>query len=111
MVRRVYRGNNPTRFPRLQCDSTYLYAFPDRREGLTLTEMKESTSPYSTYSQDGLPPSAICNPSLDAIIAALYPNGADSSGKPHTYYYMVEHIFHLPNALKLFLQQLPVLKA
>lgn len=83
------RLNNPTRFPRLQCDSTYLYAFPDRREGLTLTEMKESTSPYSTYSQDGLPPSAICNPSLDAIIAALYPNGADSSGKPHTYYYMV----------------------
>jgi len=83
------RLNNPYRFPRLQCDSTYLYAFPDRREGLTLDEMKKSDNPYSTYSIDGLPPSAICNPSLDAIIAALYPSGADSSGKEYTYYYMV----------------------
>lgn len=83
------RLNNPSRFPRLQCDSTYLYTYPDRRDGLTLDEMKQSDSPYSTYSHDGLPPSAICNPSLDAIIAALYPNGADSSGNQYTYYYMV----------------------
>ncbi len=80
---------NPSSFPRLQCDSTYLYIYPDRRDSLTLDEMKASSSPYSTYSHDGLPPSAICNPSLDAIIAALYPNGADSSGINHTYYYMV----------------------
>lgn len=83
------RLNAPTSFPRLQCDSTYLYAYPDRREGLTLDEMKNSKNPYSTYSHDGLPPSAICNPSLDAIIAALYPNAEDSSGRSHTYYYMV----------------------
>ncbi len=84
------RLNNPTRFPRLQCDSTYLYAFPERRgEGLTLDEMKKSTSPYSTYSHDGLPPSAICNPSLNAVIAAMYPNSADDNGVEHTYYYMV----------------------
>lgn len=83
------RLNAPATFPRLQCDSTYLYSFPDRRDSLTLDEMKQSTDPYSTYSHDGLPPSAICNPSLDAIIAALYPNGADSSGVEHTYYYMV----------------------
>ena len=79
---------NPASFPRLQCDSTYLYAFPERREGLTIDEMKASESPYSTYSHDGLPPSAICNPSLDAIIAALYPNAQDSSGTKYTYYYM-----------------------
>jgi UPF0755 protein len=82
------RLNNPTAFPRLQCDSTYLYAFPERREGLTLDEMKTSDSPYSTYSHDGLPPSAICNPSLDAIIAALYPNADDPDGTKRTYYYM-----------------------
>lgn len=82
------RLNNPASFPRLQCDSTYLYAFPERREGLTLDEMKASESPYSTYSHDGLPPSAICNPSLDAIIAALYPNAQDSNGVNRTYYYM-----------------------
>lgn len=83
------RLNSPGSFPRLQCDSTYLYIYPDRRDVLTLDEMKESDNPYSTYSHDGLPPSAICNPSLDAIIAALYPSGADSSGNEHTYYYMV----------------------
>ncbi len=83
------RLNNPSAFPRLQCDSTYLYIYPERRDSLTLDEMKKSDNPYSTYSHDGLPPSAICNPGLDAIIAALYPNGADSSGVEHTYYYMV----------------------
>ena len=79
----------PARFPRLQCDSTYLYAFPERRDGLTLDEMKKSDSPYSTYSHDGLPPSAICSPSLNAIIAALYPSAVDNNGRNHTYYYMV----------------------
>ncbi len=94
------RLNRPTVFPRLQCDSTYLYIYPDRRETLTLTEMKESENPYSTYSHDGLPPSAICNPSLDAIIAALYPNGSDTSGNSYTYYYMVAR----PNGYHYFAQ-------
>jgi formate dehydrogenase major subunit len=58
-------------------------------ENLTLDEMNKSSDPYSTYSHDGLPPSAICNPGLDAIIAALYPNSSDSSGTNHVYYYMV----------------------
>ena len=90
MVSSLYhnRLNNPSSFPRLQCDSTYLYVYPDRRPTLTLDEMKSSDSPYSTYSHDGLPPSAICSPSLDAIIAALYPNPVDESGVKHTYYYM-----------------------
>jgi len=82
------RLNNPVSFPRLQCDSTYLYVYPERRAELTLDEMKASDSPYSTYSHDGLPPSAICSPSLNAIIAALYPNATDNSGVKHTYYYM-----------------------
>lgn len=83
------RLKNSSSFPRLQCDSTYLYIYPERRDSLTLDEMKKSNSPYSTYSHDGLPPSAICNPSLDAIIASLYPHAQDSSGVNHTYYYMV----------------------
>lgn len=83
------RLNSPASFPRLQCDSTYLYSFPEKRDSLTLDEMKESSDPYSTYSHDGLPPSAICNPSLDAIISALYPNSTDSSGINHVYYYMM----------------------
>ncbi len=107
------RLDNPTRFPRLQCDSTYLYAFPERRgDALTLDEMKASDNPYSTYSHDGLPPSSICNPSLNAIIAAMYPNSADENGVEHTEYYMVArkngyHLFasteagHLQNIQKV----------
>lgn len=83
------RLNNPSSFPRLQCDSTYLYAYPERRANLTLDEMKASENPYSTYSHDGLPPSAICSPSLNAIISAMYPNSTDINGVKHTYYYMV----------------------
>lgn len=31
-------------------------------------------SPYNTYMYEGLPPGAVCNPGLDAIEAALYPD-------------------------------------
>ena len=69
------RLNNSSVYPLLQCDSTYLYVFPEKRgDGLTISEMENSDSPYSTYSHNGLPPSAICNPSLNAIISAMYPN-------------------------------------
>lgn len=94
------RLNAPASFPRLQCDSTYLYIYPERRAELTLDEMKTSDNPYSTYSHDGLPPSAICSPSLNAIISALYPSGADDSGVNHTYYYMVAR----PNGYHYFSQ-------
>lgn len=94
------RLNKPSSFPRLQCDSTYLYIYPERRAELTLDEMKKSDNPYSTYSHDGLPPSAICSPSLNAIIAALYPNATDDSGVEHTYYYMVAR----PNGYHYFAQ-------
>ena len=30
-------------------------------------------SPYNTYTEEGLPPGAICSPSLNAIKAAMYP--------------------------------------
>ena len=90
VVSSVYhnRLDNPTSYPRLECDSTYLYVHPERRDSLTLDEMRTSDNPYSTYSHDGLTPSAICSPSLNAIIAALYPSGADDSGNVYTYYYM-----------------------
>ncbi len=94
------RLNAPASFPRLQCDSTYLYIYPERRAELTLDEMKSSDNPYSTYSHDGLPPSAICSPSLNAIISALYPSSVDEKGVKHTYYYMVAR----PNGYHYFSQ-------
>ena len=94
------RLNAPASFPRLQCDSTYLYIYPERRPELTLDEMKKSDNPYSTYSHDGLPPSAICSPSLNAMIAAMYPSSIDNNGIKHTYYYMVAR----PNGYHYFSQ-------
>lgn len=31
-------------------------------------------SPYNTYTRKGLPVGPICNPSMDAVVAALYPD-------------------------------------
>ena len=37
----------------------------------------EVDSPYNTYKYKGLPPGPICNPSLNSIMAALYPTDTD----------------------------------
>ena len=50
---------------------------------MDLTESDLATdSPYNTYLYPGLTPGAICNPGLNAIDAALYPNSTN-------YYYFV----------------------
>jgi len=56
----------------LQADSTVNYASGKsvpRASGKDL----ETDSPYNTYKYKGLPPGPICNPSLSAIKAAIYP--------------------------------------
>ena len=56
----------------LGLESTLLYLYPDH-EGPTTSEMLNTESPYNTIRYPGLPPTPICNPGLDAIKAALYP--------------------------------------
>ena len=51
---------------------------------------------YNTYSAEGLPPGAICNPGVDAIEAALNPNDTnyfrhDSKGKIYLAVTRAEH--------------------
>lgn len=58
---------------RLQSDATLQYATGLKK--LTFTEEEKATkSPYNTYENTGLPVGPICNPSKDAIEAALYPD-------------------------------------
>ncbi len=57
---------------RLQSDATVMYALPERKTSLTSEDLKVD-SPYNSYTNDGLIPGSICNPGLDAINAAFYP--------------------------------------
>lgn len=57
----------------LQVDSSVHY-FVDRTGDVFTTDKERSIdSPWNTYKHPGLPPSPICMPSLDSIMAALYP--------------------------------------
>lgn len=70
--------------PYLQSDATIQYSFAQRKKEITLDDL-EIDSPYNTYLYKGLPPSAIANPGLESILAALYPASTD-------YYYFVTRI-------------------
>lgn len=57
----------------LQLNSTVQYALGLRGQiGLT-TKSTKVDSPYNTYLHTGLPPTPICNPSIEAITAAMHP--------------------------------------
>lgn len=58
---------------RLESDATAAYPLGIRRIVLTADELT-SVNGYNTYTRDGLPVGPICNPSKDALTAALYPD-------------------------------------
>lgn len=86
------RLGDPGNFPYLQIDATVLYAL-NKTEALTDEDLKVD-SPYNTYKYQGLPPTAICNPGVSCLLAAIIP-------EEHRYYYYVvdttsdtgQHIF------------------
>ena len=64
----------------LQSDSTAQYALGYQsatrqwwKSPVTIDELASINSPYNTYRNLGLPPGAICNPSLASIVAAAEP--------------------------------------
>lgn len=66
----------------LQLDATLQYARGSRPEEsswwpVPVPSDKYIDSPFNTYKNKGLPPSAISNPSLEAIVAALNPINTD----------------------------------
>lgn len=58
---------------KLQSDVTIHYVTTERRMSLRTSDLAIE-SPYNTYKYEGLPVGPICNPSPEAINAALYPN-------------------------------------
>ena len=57
----------------LGSDVTVKYASGSQKMALDQTDLAVD-SPYNTYRNKGLPVGPICNPSMDAVIAALYPD-------------------------------------
>ena len=71
LVNRLKRGI------RLQSDPTVRYGITiDRPRPISKADLRRKT-PWNTYMIAGLPKTAICNPSLDSIDAALHPADSD----------------------------------
>ena len=60
----------------LQVDAVFPYIIGKNTYEVTLDDLRID-SPYNTYLYRGLPTGPICNPSLDSIQAALYPEKSD----------------------------------
>lgn len=56
----------------LQSDPTVIYGIKNFDGNLTRAHLLKP-SPYNTYLTSGLPPTPICNPGKDSILAALHP--------------------------------------
>lgn len=82
-------------FPRLESDATIQYAYElagREREADPSKVDLSFPSPYNTYLYDGLTPGAICNPGLDAILAAIYPSKPlDDKDKEIDVYFFVSN--------------------
>lgn len=86
---------------KLGLDSTKYY--PYRSKKAVPKDMRSTfKSTYDTYDFDGLPPGPICNPGMQAILAAIYPRSTDylyfchaSDGTPYYASSLWEHNYHL----------------
>lgn len=58
---------------RLQTDPTVIYGFGARFDGNLRKQDLLTDGPYNTYTREGLPPTPIAIPGLDALTAALNP--------------------------------------
>jgi len=60
----------------LQVDAAIVYITGKNSTAITKEEL-QIDSPFNTYKYKGLPPSPICSPGLDSILAAIYPEDSD----------------------------------
>lgn len=100
------RLNNSATYPMLQMNSTKEYIDATNEYGV-FTDFYYSAylDSYNTYSVQGLPAGAICNPGADAIKAALYPSNTNyhffCHDKDGNVYYAVTAAEHEKNTQKV----------
>ncbi|HDP80904.1 MAG TPA: endolytic transglycosylase MltG [Spirochaetes bacterium] len=68
--------NRLKRGMKLDCDPTVRYAARNFKGPITRSEL-DSLSPYNTYVHRGLPPTPICSPGKESILAAVNPAPVD----------------------------------
>lgn len=86
---------------KLGMDSTVYYPYHSR-ESVPKSIKNSFESNYDTYKIMGLPPGPICNPGMEAILAALYPNDTSylyfchsKEGKPYYSTTFYQHSLNL----------------
>ena len=102
-VSRLHKGM------RLQTDPTVIYGLGDSYDGTIHTRDLQTDTPYNSYTRAGLPPTPICLPGHDSIVAAMHPLDtgelyfvATGSGGHHFSKTLEEH----NEAVKAYLQHL-----
>lgn len=70
------RLSDNSTYPKLECDSTVLYALREHKVDITQKDL-ETDDPYNTYVYDGLMPGPICNAGWSAIFTSFNPASTD----------------------------------
>jgi UPF0755 protein len=72
LISAVFHNRLKKKIP-LQSDPTVIYGIKNFSGNLTKAHLQQPTS-YNTYLYLGLPPTPICSPGRDSLLAALYPS-------------------------------------
>lgn len=87
----------------LQVDAVFGYIFERATYSPSFADLKVD-SPYNTYTHAGLPPGPICNPGLDALLAAARPAKTKYlyylTGKDNLMHYAMTYAEHQTNQKK-----------
>ena len=60
----------------LGIDAAIIYGIKDYAGDLTFRHLRDSANPYNTRVRLGLPPTAVCSPTVDSLLAVLTPTQA-----------------------------------